>query len=208
MLFHSVLRLEQALTTGGGWQDQIGGVVDGVKMIVTAPGMVPDAHIHYVPADILDPKANGGQTLLFYTGITRLAKNILQQVVARYLNRDRATLATLKHIGAAAREVMDAFIRKDIERFGGLIDLAWQLNKRLDPNSSNDEIEALLKRVEPHIYGAKLLGAGGGGFMLMICRSPADAAAVREKLESDPPNDRARFFDYDISDEGLVVTAC
>ena len=207
-LFHSVLRLEQALTTGGGWQDQIGGVVDGVKMIVTAPGMVPDAHIHYVPSDILDPKANGGQTLLFYTGITRLAKNILHQVVARYLNRDRATLATLKHIGAAAREVMDAFIRKDIERFGRLIDLAWQLNKRLDPNSSNDEIEALLRRVEPHIYGAKLLGAGGGGFMLMICKSSADAASVREKLEGDPPNDRARFFDYDISDEGLVVTAC
>ena len=48
-LFHSVLRLEQALTTGGGWQDQIGGVVDGVKMIVTEPGLVPDAHIHYVP---------------------------------------------------------------------------------------------------------------------------------------------------------------
>ena len=64
-LFHSVLRLEQALTTGGGWQDQIGGVVDGVKMIVTEPGMVPDAHVHYVPADILDPKANGGRTLLY-----------------------------------------------------------------------------------------------------------------------------------------------
>jgi hypothetical protein len=44
--------------------------------------------------------------------------------------------------------------------------------------------------------------------MLMICKSPADAAAVRETLESDPPNDRARFFDYDISSEGLVVTAC
>jgi hypothetical protein len=63
-LFHSVLRLEQALTTGGGWQDQIGGAVDGVKMIVTEPGMVPDAHIHYLPSDILDPRAYGGQTLL------------------------------------------------------------------------------------------------------------------------------------------------
>ncbi len=59
------------------------------------------------------------------------------------------------------------------------MDVAWQLNKRLDPNSSNEEIEALFARVGPHIHGGKLLGAGGGGFLLMICKSPADAAAVR-----------------------------
>jgi galactokinase/mevalonate kinase-like predicted kinase len=207
-LFHSVLRLEQALTTGGGWQDQIGGVVDGVKMIVTEPGMVPDAHIHYLPQDILDPKTNGGSTLLYYTGITRLAKNILQQVVGRYLDRDRAAMATLRHIGAVAREVMDAFIRKDIERFGSLMDVAWQLNKRLDPSSSNDEIDTLLARVQPHIFGGKLLGAGGGGFMLLVCKSTQDAAAVRRMLDADPPNGRARFFEFDISNEGLVVTVC
>lgn len=207
-LFHSVLRLEQALTTGGGWQDQIGGVVDGVKMIVTEPGMVPDAHIHYVPSDILDPRTNGGRTLLYYTGITRLAKNILHQVVGRYLNRDRDAVATLQHIGSVAREVMDAFIRKDIEQFGRLMDVAWRLNKRLDPNSSNDEIEALFARVSPHLHGGKLLGAGGGGFMLMICKSPEDAAAVRRMLDDNPPNSRARFFDFDVSNDGLVVTVC
>ncbi len=103
---------------------------------------------------------------------------------------------------------MDAFIRKDIERFGRLMDVAWQLNKRLDPNSSNDEIEALFARVGPHIHGGKLLGAGGGGFMLMVCKSPADAAAVRRMLDDDPPNGRARFFDFDVSHEGLVVTVC
>ena len=196
------------VTTGGGWQDQIGGAVGGVKMIVAEAGMVPDAHIHCVPADILDPKANGGQTLLYYTGVTRLAKDILQQVVGSYLNRQRATVATLGHIGRVAEDVMDAFIRKDIEKFGYLIDTAWQLNKRLDPNSSNDQIEALFARVQPHIFGAKLLGAGGGGFMLMICKSPADAAAVREVLDAKPLNERSRFFHHSISNEGLVVTAC
>jgi fucokinase len=207
-LFHQVLKLEQALTTGGGWQDQIGGVVDGVKMIVAESGMIPDAHIHYVPSDILDPNANGGQTILYYTGVTRLAKNILQQVVGSYLDRQRATVATLRHIGGTAREVMDAFIRKDIEKLGVMVDAAWQLNKRLDPNSSNEQIEALFARVRPHVFGSKLLGAGGGGFMLMICKSPQDAVAIREMLEAKPPNERARFFDYDISQEGLVVTAC
>jgi galactokinase/mevalonate kinase-like predicted kinase len=117
-------------------------------------------------------------------------------------------MTTLRHIGSLARDVMDAFIRKDIERFGRLMDVAWRLNKRLDPNSSNEEIEALFARVGPHVHGAKLLGAGGGGFMLMICKSPADAAAVRRRLDDDPPNSRARFFDFDVSHEGLVVTVC
>jgi galactokinase/mevalonate kinase-like predicted kinase len=207
-LFYSVLRLEQALTTGGGWQDQIGGAIDGVKMIVTEPGFVPDARIHYVLPDVLDPKANGGSSLLYYTGVTRLAKNILQQVVGGYLNRQRATMATLKQIHTIAEEVADALVRKDIATFGHLLDVAWQLNKQLDPNSSNDEIELLFDRVRPFIYGTKLLGAGGGGFMLMICKSAWDARSVREMLEANPPNERARFFDFEISNEGLTVTVC
>ena len=205
-LFYSVLRLEQALTTGGGWQDQIGGAVDGVKMVVTESGFVPDARIHHVLPDILDPKINGGLSLLYYTGVTRLAKNILQQVVGRYLDRHRATMATLKQIRIVAERIEQSLVCKDIAAFGQLIDVAWRLNKQLDPNSTNDEIESLFARVGPYIYGTKLLGAGGGGFMLMICKSAADASAVREMLESEPPNERARFFDFDVSKEGLTVT--
>ncbi len=207
-LFHSVLRLEQALTTGGGWQDQIGGAVEGVKMIVTDAGLVPDARIHYVPSDVLEPKANGGRTLLYYTGVTRLAKNILHQVVGRYLNRDRATTATLSRIRSAAKDVAEALVRKDITEFGRLVDVAWRLNKQLDPNSTNDEIERLFERVRPFVFGAKLLGAGGGGFMLMICKSVEDAVDVRRMLEAEPSNERARFFDFDVSSVGLTVTVC
>jgi len=207
-LFHGVLRLEQVLTTGGGWQDQIGGAVDGVKVATSGPGLVPDVSIHYVPPDVLEPALNGGSTLLYYTGITRLAKNILQQVVGRYLDRDRLAAATLRQIHALPPHVAEAMARKDGEAFGRLIDVAWRLNKQLDPNSSTPEIETLLDRVRPHIHGAKLLGAGGGGFLLMVCKSPADASAVRAMLDSDPPNDRARFFDLSVSREGLVVTTC
>jgi len=207
-LFHSVLRLEQALTTGGGWQDQIGGAVEGVKMIVTDVGLVPDARIHYVPSDVLDPEANDNRSLLYYTGVTRLAKNILHQVVGRYLNRDRATMATLSRIRSAAKDVAEALIRKDIAEFGRLVDVAWRLNKQLDPNSTNDEIECLFERVRPFVFGAKLLGAGGGGFMLMICKSAEDAADVRRMLEAEPSNERARFFDFDVSNVGLTVTVC
>jgi len=205
-LFHAVLRLEQALTTGGGWQDQIGGALGGVKLITTQPGLVPEPAVRYLPADVLDPKANHGQTLLYYTGITRLAKNILAQVVGRCLDRNRNTMATLRRIQALALQVAESLARKDLPAFGEAIDAAWTLNKELDPDSSHPDIEAILARIRPHVYGAKLLGAGGGGFLLLVCKSAADAEAVKRRLETQPPNPRARFFEFEVSAPGLAVS--
>jgi len=208
-LFYGVLQLEQALTTGGGWQDQVGGVVGGVKMTTTERGLVPDPRIHFVPADVLDPEANGGCTLLYYTGITRLAKNILQNVVSRYLDRERAAMATFERIHAFPAIMADIMSRKDTAAFGHTLAEAWELQKEITAGSStNPQIEALLARVEPYVYGARILGAGDGGFLLLVCKSPEDAAAVRDTLETDPPNDSARFFDFGVNTEGLVVTVC
>jgi fucokinase len=207
-LFNQVLQLEQELTTGGGWQDQIGGVVDGAKMITTAPGLVPEPLIHYVTPDVLNPKTNNGRTLLFYTGIRRLAKNILHEVVGNYLDRNRSTMATLKAIHKIPPIIADAMARKDISHFGKLIDASWQLNKQLDPGSTTEEIENVMSHIKSYIHGAKLLGAGGGGFLLIVCRSTKDAATVRQVLNDSPPNARARFFDFNVTQNGLVVTVC
>ena len=207
-LFHAVLKLEQELTTGGGWQDQIGGAIEGVKMITAEKGLVPDPRIHFVPADVLDPAANGGRTLLYYTGLRRLAKNILHEVVGQYLDRDRGAMETLRRLHAFPPLMAEAMGMRDMERFGELIDVAWKLNVDLDPDHTTPVIEELRARIRPHVLGAKLLGAGGGGFLLMACKSAEDAAAVKRMLEKKPPNDKARFFDYSISRTGLVVTVC
>ncbi|MGZ5438855.1 MAG: fucose pyrophosphorylase domain-containing protein, partial [Candidatus Aminicenantales bacterium] len=207
-LFHSVLKLEQELTTGGGWQDQIGGVVEGVKMIEADKGLVPDPRIHFVPADLLDPATNGGRTLLYYTGLRRLAKNILHEVVGRYLDRDRSAMETLRRLHAFPPLMAEAMAMRDMGKFGELVDLAWQLNVDLDPDHATPMIKGLRESIRPHVLGSKLLGAGGGGFLLIVCGSPEDAVAVRGMLEKRPPNGNARFFDYSISRTGLVVTVC
>lgn len=207
-LFNSVLQLEQELTTGGGWQDQVGGTVAGVKMITTEAGLIPDPKIQSVDAGLLDPRKNRGQTLLYYTGMRRLAKNILRNIVGHYFNRDRTTLDTLHKLHAYPPKMVDALSCKDMKRVGQLIDLAWHLNNRIDPDSSNPEIEDILQEFKPYMYGAKLLGAGGGGFLLVVCKSPEDAGAAKKALTTNPPNPLARFFDYDISSTGLEVTVC
>jgi len=95
-----------------------------------------------------------------------------------------------------------------MKKFGELVDTAWNLNKRIDPESTTEVIDGILGKIKPFIYGAKLLGAGGGGFLLIVAKSPGEAEKVRSVLTSDPPNTRARFFSYDISEKGLSVTAC
>ena len=151
---------------------------------------------------------NGGLTLLYYTGLRRLAKNILHEVVGRYLDRDRGAMETLRRLHAFPPLMAEAMGMRDTARFGSLIDVAWRLNVDLDPDHTTPVIERLRETVRPYVLGAKLLGAGGGGFLLMVCRSVEDAAAVKRLLEGKPPNDKARFFDYSISRTGLVVTVC
>jgi galactokinase/mevalonate kinase-like predicted kinase len=205
-LFNRVLQLEQELTTGGGWQDQIGGTIGGVKMISTEPGLVPDPKIRPVRSDLLDPEINQGQTLLYYTRMRRLAKNILRNIVGHYLDRDRATMEVLQKLHVFPPYLVDAMESVDMERFGNLVDSALRLKKEIDPGSSNPEMEKILERLKPYMNGATFLGAGGGGFLLVVCKSPEDALMAKKKLETDPPNPEARFFDYSISTTGLEVS--
>jgi fucokinase len=132
----------------------------------------------------------------------------LHEVVGRWLDCDREAVATLHEMGLLAGDMTEAVARKDLPEFGRLIDVAWRLNKRLDPNSTTNEMDALLARLGPHIYGAKLLGAGGGGVLFLVCKSPENAARVRHLLETEPPNPRARFFDFALSEQGLAVRVC
>lgn len=207
-LFHNVLRLEQALTTGGGWQDQVGGCVGGSKITSTRPGLFPDARVHHVPSDVLDPKLNGGSTLLYYTGLTRIAKDILKDIVGNYLNRDRRVMSALADEHLAARAMADALARKDISAFGHNLDHAWELQKRLCGTVTNPAIEDLLARVRPFVHGTRISGAGSGGFLLMVAKSPADASRIRQMLDENPHNERSRFFEFEINHSGLEVTTC
>jgi galactokinase/mevalonate kinase-like predicted kinase len=172
------------------------------------PGLIPDPKIRTVAPDILDPAMNGGRTLLYYTGLRRLARNILRNVVGSYLDGEPAALLTLRELHAFAPGMRAAMERRDLPEFGRLIDVAWNLNKKIDPHSSTPEVEAILDRLRPHMYGAKLLGAGGGGFLLVACKSAKDAREARLKLEARPPNPRARFFEFGVSRDGLCVTVC
>jgi galactokinase/mevalonate kinase-like predicted kinase len=204
-LFRQVLQLEQMLTTGGGWQDQIGGVTGGVKYISSASGLRPNPIIYQLdPFIFMDPDLSS-RFSLYYTGITRLAKNILQEVVNRVNSMEPAYLFTLRYLKHLARRAREAISRRDIHMLGLVLGESWEANKLVHPSTTNEEVEALLNSLAGLYSSMKLLGAGGGGYILFFSDSAETARRLRDRLSS-IDHERARVVDMSINPLGLRVT--
>ncbi len=205
-LYHRVLAVEQLLTTGGGWQDQAGALFRGLKLIQTISGPAQTPNVRYLPGHLFDANHANCTLLLYYTGITRLAKGILKEIVHDMFLRRFTTLQTLTLIRQNAHELFAALQRADGGELCRCISRSWDLNKRLDPGTTNPAIERLLRECGDDLIAAKLLGAGGGGYMLLCTRDAAAGNRIRERLEVHPPNSRARFIEFQLADQGLEVT--
>lgn len=200
------LALEQMLTSGGGWQDQYGGITRGLKLLRTRPGLNQTPEIRWLPDHLFTDPAHRSLFLLYYTGITRVAKNLLGEIVrGMFLNR-QTVLRTLDALDHHAEDMYEALQKGNLPAVGQKIRRTWELNQRLDGGTNPPEIRAILERIDSHLHGMKLLGAGGGGYLLLVAKSPEDAARIQTILRETPPNPRARFVDFALSQTGLQIT--
>ena len=206
VLFTRTLALEQLLTTGGGWQDQAGGLFRGVKLIETVPGLTQKPALRWLPDQLVGPSYANRSILLYYTGLTRLAKSILQDIVRGIFLNSPTHIRTIQEIGANAIRASDALQRCDYPELTRVIDRSWRLNQQLDAGTNTPDVQAILDTAGPGLAAAKLLGAGGGGYLLMFARDEDAARQIRHTLTVHPPNDRARFVDFGLSETGLQVT--
>lgn len=197
--------LEQLMTTGGGWQDQVGGVFPGAKLIQTQPGIDQTANLRWSPMDFSTDSEFRRRLLLYYTGQKRLAKNILQNVVGRYLARDPEAIDAIEQLKVAALEMKEHLDRRDVDAFAQGIERYWTLKKQLDRGATNPGIEQIIQSVRKWCGGVLLPGAGGGGFVFMVAHDADAAARIRKQLTAHPPNELARFFDLGIDATGLSV---
>lgn len=205
-LFERTLVLEQMLTSGGGWQDQIGGVCPGVKMIEAQPGPRQRFVIRGLPGTFFKDDYANRMVLLYYTGLTRVAHDILGEIVRGLFLNSAEHLRIIEELGQNADFIADALQRGDWDAFCEAIARNWRLNQRLDSGTNPPAVQSILDTVSDHLRACKLLGAGGGGYMLMFAKDVEAASRIRLALESAPPNPRARFVDLGLSEGGFQVT--
>jgi galactokinase/mevalonate kinase-like predicted kinase len=205
-LFQRTLAMEQMLTTGGGWQDQAGAIFGGVKLIETSYGLAQAPNVRWLPPTLFGPAHANSTALLYYTGLTRMAKNILQEIVRGMFLNSPAHLRILGEIGANAEACFNAIQRCRREDLVASVRTSWQLNQRLDAGTNTPEVAGILRRIEPWTAACKLLGAGGGGFVLIFAHDEIAAGRIRHELTSNPPNPRARFVEMTLSESGFELT--
>jgi D-glycero-alpha-D-manno-heptose-7-phosphate kinase len=125
--------------------------------------------------------------LLFSTGIERSASDILSQQNQKSKEGNKDVIETLDHIKGIGQETKDAFESGDLDRFGELLDVHWQIKKNLSNKISNKFIDDCYKAAMSNgAMGGKIMGAGGGGFLCSMQRKSeeADLCYERKKPEA------------------------
>ncbi len=134
--------------------------------------------------------------LLFFTGYTRLSSSILKKQDDETKNKYIQTvdnLKEIKNIGFMSKKLIE---NNDLYQFGKLLDQHWKIKKKRSDNMSNRKINNIYDDALNHgAIGGKLVGAGGGGFLMFYAKKPNE---LRKRLKKYKINEVKFLFD----DEG------
>ena len=121
--------------------------------------------------------------MLIYTGQRRLARNLLRDVVGRYLGNEPDSLYALNEIRRVAVLMRFELERGNVDEFAKLLSRHWELSKMIDEGSSNTLIDQILKSVDDLIDGKMVCGAGGGGFLQIIIKKGVTKNDIQRRLK-------------------------
>jgi len=138
--------------------------------------------------------------------LTRVAHGILGEIVKGIFLNSAHHLNILEDIGQNALCAADALQRNDWADLCLAVRRSWDLNQRLDSGTNPPAVHQILEPIADFVAAAKLLGAGGGGYMLILSKDPEAARRIQSTLAASPPNPRARFVKLDLSQNGFQIT--
>ena len=178
-LADEAIYLERVLCNeAGGWQDQIAASFGGFNRIdFNADGYT----VHPVIVSPQRKQQLNNNLMMFFTGFTRFSSEIQK---ANKLD-DESKTKQLKQMLTLVDEAESILTdhSKDLDDFGRLLDVTWKLKRQTGKSVSTSNIDNLYdKGISAGALGGKLLGAGGGGFLVFYV-TPEKQAAVKEAME-------------------------
>ncbi len=181
-LYNRVLCMEQIMSTGGGWQDQVGGLAPGIKMVTSDAAIVQE--ICCSPCSISPETLQelNERFCLIYSGQRRLARNLLRDIVSRYVSGNPDTVEVLYEIQRMAVLMRFELEKGNVDGFAQLLNQHWELSRRLDGGCTNTCIDMIFSSMEDLIDGKMICGAGGGGFLQVILKKGVTIEQVQKRL--------------------------
>ncbi len=181
-IYTLVFIVEQLMGTGGGWQDQVGGLTPGFKFFTSRPGLRQKIDVRYmdIPEDTLQELQS--RFVLVFSGQQRLARGVLRGEMNQCIRNDRESLdaiADIKDICALMRYRLES---GDVTGFAHLLSRQFSLVRRLDEGASNPCLDYIFDVCDDLIDGKSICGAGGGGFLMMILKQGLSRAELEERI--------------------------
>lgn len=197
-LFDMVLCMEQIMSTGGGWQDQAGGLTPGIKMITSKPGIRQMLHLDYLEIPESAKKELQERFAIVYTGQRRLARNLLREVVGKYIGGRKESVEALAEMKKTAWDMKLALEAGNIDELAHLFNRHWELSLQLDEGATNLCIDQIFLVINDLIDGKFIAGAGGGGFLQIIMKKGITKEAVNRRLNEVFQGTGAAVWDSEI----------
>ena len=182
-LYGHVLAMEQIMSTGGGWQDQVGGITGGIKYITSKPGLDQQLKVQHLELDEDTLRELSERFCLIYTGQRRLARNLLRDVVGRYVGNEPESICALNEIQRVAALMRFELERGNVDEFAKLLEYHWELSRKVDAGSTNTLIDQIFASIDDLIDGRLVCGAGGGGFLQVVLKKGVTEEQVHERLK-------------------------
>eukprot|EP01063_Lacrimia_lanifica_P005665 TRINITY_DN13407_c0_g1_i1.p1 TRINITY_DN13407_c0_g1~~TRINITY_DN13407_c0_g1_i1.p1 ORF type:complete len:1061 (+),score=355.66 TRINITY_DN13407_c0_g1_i1:76-3258(+) len=212
-LVHLVLRVEQLLTSAGGWQDHIGGMFGGIKTCHSAPKLPLEVKVDPLSCrpELLERLSQ--HMVLVYSGRARLARNLLQNVLRRWAARLPDVVDTVSGLRNNAADLVQAVLQENIPAIGWHVMKYWQQKQAMAGAGAEPPVVKQVMAVwDKHIHGYTLGGAGGGGFIVLVTKEPNMKDALKSIAlgHCSEAASALRFYDIAIDPEGMTteVDAC
>jgi D-glycero-alpha-D-manno-heptose-7-phosphate kinase len=120
--------------------------------------------------------------VLYFTGVSRESAAIIEEQTANMRAGEHRSLDGLHALKAGAFDMRDALVAGDLPRFGALLDAGWSSKKLTAHNISSERIDAVYTAAKDFgVFGGKVSGAGGGGFMMFLVE-PTRREALKRLL--------------------------
>ena len=181
-LYDTVLCMEQIMSTGGGWQDQVGGLTGGFKLVTAQAGLSQQIVCTHLSIPEETKKTLGERFALVYTGQRRLARNLLREVVGKYIGSNETALDVIYKIQQMAVLMRFELERGNVDGFARLMNEHWELSKKLDAGCTNTCIDQIFLALDDLIDGHMICGAGGGGFLQVVMKKDVTLNMLEARL--------------------------
>jgi fucokinase len=204
-LVRLVLKVEQLLSTGGGWQDQIGSIFPGFKSSASPAKLPIQVQVTQLNVNDAFLAEFERRSVLVQTGPARLARDLLQVVIRRWHRREPSFCNAIDSLRQGAQALSSGLLAKDFNQVAKQVNEYWRLKKIVSGESQAEPelIQQLFAETKPLVIANMLCGAGGGGFAFFLLNQEVTFDAFTNLVRSKFPD--MKVFPVSVCNQGVKL---